>query len=272
MMLESSHFFTSFLGVAWVGFFRDKILYALFGVALFLLLLAPTLSLFSMRQVQELSITLSLSAISISLLLLAVFLGATSIWRDIEKRYTSSVLGLPVARSTYVLGKFAGIAMFLLMGALVLGALALVVIPIASLQYPSSVPIPWFTIVAAILADGFKAVLIAAVALLFSSLSTSFFLPIFGTLSVCLAGSASQEVIEFVRGDYGKHLAPVSRMAIEAIYYLLPNLSAFDLKVQAIYGLPLDVPSLLLTFAYFVVYVSVVLSLAVCSFNSRELL
>ncbi|MGE4403820.1 MAG: ABC transporter permease [Desulfobulbus sp.] len=260
------------LGVTVRSALRDRILQALLGVAGLMFLLVPVFSLFSMRQVQELGVTLALSSISVTLLLLAIFLGATSIWRDIERRYTSSVLGLPLSRAGYVLGKFAGIASFLFLGTLVLGAVALLVIPLVAHQYPSSTPIPWFNIIAAIIGDGLKAVLIAAVALFFSSLSTSFFLPVFGTLAVYLVGSASQEVIEFVRGDYGSQLAPLSRWLIEALYYLLPNLTAFDFKVQAIYALPLEFSSLFLVLAYFVVYTSAVLFLAVWTFRRRELL
>ncbi len=65
---------------------RDRVLHALLGVALLLFLLVPVFSLFSMRQVQELSVTLCLSALSLVLLVLSVLLGASSIWRDIERR------------------------------------------------------------------------------------------------------------------------------------------------------------------------------------------
>ncbi len=260
------------LGVTLRAALRDRILQALLGVAGLMFLLVPVFSLFSMRQVQELGITLSLSAISVTLLLLAVFLGATSVWRDIERRYANAVLGLPLARSSYVFGKFAGIALFLLAGAFILGAVALLVILLVAYQYPSEAPVPWGNIAAAIVADGLKAILIAAVALFFSTLSTSFFLPIFGTLAIYMAGSASQEVIEFVRGDYGLELAPLSRLAIEGLYYLLPNLSVFDLKVQAIYDLPLEPATLFLSCAYFFVYTAILLGLSAWTFNRRELL
>src|SRR5689334_5418069 len=89
---------------------RDKVLHALLACGVLLFMLVPSFSLFSMRQVQELSITLSLSAISFILLVFTVFLGSSSIWRDVERRYTTSVLGLPISRASYVLGKFFGIS------------------------------------------------------------------------------------------------------------------------------------------------------------------
>lgn len=253
------------------SFQRDRILYAVVGVALLLLILVPAFSLFSMRQVQELAITLSLSAISFILLLLSALVGASSVWRDVERRYTTAVLGLPVSRATYILGKFCGMALLILAIAALLGGVSLIVIKIAAAQYASETPIHWLNIVTAISFSALKYILLAAVALLLSAISTSFFLPFFGTVAIYFAGSASQEVYEYVSGNLAKDMNPVSQLLIKGVYYLLPNFSAFDLKVQAIYGLQLSPGGLLVTFAYFVVYVSLLLALAVWIFSAREL-
>lgn len=251
--------------------FRDRLLHAVLGVALFCMLLVPVFSSFSMRQVQELGITLSLSAISGILLILATLLGASSIWRDIERRYTASVLSLPVSRTAYVLGKFIGIALFLIISSVMLGLLSILVIVFASMQYPSGTPIHWITIGLCIMSDCLKYILLAAVALLFSCLSTSFFLPFFGTIAIYFAGSSSQEVYEYISGELGKNISYPVKMMIKGVYYLLPNLSAFDLKVQAIYGLSLSIPGLLFTLIYFLIYTSILLYASVWLFARREL-
>src|SRR5512135_2342994 len=87
------------------GIFRDRVFQGIIMTALIFFAI-PTVSSLSMRQVTELSMTLSLSLISFILLLLSVFLGGTSIWKDIERRYTYGVLGLPIPRGRYLLGKF----------------------------------------------------------------------------------------------------------------------------------------------------------------------
>lgn len=258
-------------GVTLRAIVRDRVLHALLAVALLMFLLVPVFSLFSMRQVQELSITLSLSCISFTLLVLSTLLGASSVWRDIERRHAASVLGLPVSRAGYLLGKFCGIAIFLITCTALLAVISLAVIKIGAAQYPAEGPVRWENVLLAIGADGLKYMLLAAVALLFSSLSTSFFLPVFGTLAIYFAGSASQEVMEFVSGEFGRQISPVAKGGIQAVYYLLPNLSAFDLKVEAIYALPLSASGLLLTFLYFLVYTGILLSLAAWSFSRREL-
>lgn len=253
------------------GFFRDRIFQGIMVLAV-LLLGVPMIASLSMRQMTELSITLSLSLISFIQLLLAVFLGATSIWKDIERRYTFSVLSLPMSRSTYVLGRFFAIAVFLLLTALLLGAVACLVIEISSGQYPQDRPFVWNYIFAALFFDYLKYVLVAAVALFFSSLSTSFFLPVFGTIGIFFAGTISQEVYDYLNSPLAeKMVSPMVKQCALALYYVLPNLSGFDLKVNAIYALPPSVYGLSLTFCYFLVYVGMLLGGTALIFGRREM-
>ena len=239
-------------------------------VALGMILLVPSLSTFSMQQVQELSITLSLSGISLVLLLTTLLLGSSSIFRDVERRYVASVLTLPMQRYSYLLAKFISIAFFLVVAGTLLALCACVVIKLASMQYPSEFAIPWMTILLAIAGDVFKYILLASLALLFSAISTSFFLPFFGTVALYFCGSASQEVFEFVTGEFGKGMNPLSQTVIKAVYYVLPNFSAFDYKVHAIYALPVPYVPVLLTLLYAVLYTAIFFGLAIWAFNRRQ--
>jgi ABC-type transport system involved in multi-copper enzyme maturation permease subunit len=252
------------------GLFRDRIAYGILSVAL-VLIAVPLASSLSMRIVTELSITLSLSLISFILLLLAVFLGGTSLWKDMDKRYSFSVLGLPLGRGQYLLGKFLATALFLLITTSFLGLIALGVIYVASGIYPPLRPVQWNNIAAALLFDFFKYVLLIAIAYLFSTVSTSFFLPLFGAIVIFFVGSASQEAYDFVHMDQAADLAPMVKKAATALYYILPNFSAFDLKVNAIYGVPLSPSGLMYTTVYFFVYTLLVLSAAVMVFTAREM-
>lgn len=257
------------LNIRWIV--RDKILQSVLAVALLLVVLVPAISSFSMRQMQELSITLSLSLISLVLLVLAALLGGTAIWRDIEKRYTASVLSLPPSRALYIIGKFLAIVAFLACCAIFLGLVSAVVISYSAGQDPSNTPVQWVRFELAIFFDLCKYTLLTALALLISSFSTSFFLPFFGTISLYLAGSASQEVFEYISGDYGEKIGTLSLAAIKGAYYLLPNFGAFNFKLEAIYPIALNTSGLLYTFLYFCIYTAACLSLTIWLFSRREL-
>jgi len=252
------------------GIFRDRTFRGIFVVSLFFLAI-PSISTLSMRQVTELALTLCLSLVSFILLVLSVFLGGISIWKDMERRYTHSVLTLPLGRIEYLLGRFIGISLFLLLSTAVLGLLSMSVVYFVSLGYPPDRPVAWSIVVVAFFFDVLKCILLVALAIFFSSLSTSFFLPIFGTLAVFLVGGASQQAYDYVNSAAGQSLAPMIRQAASVLYFLLPNFSAFDLKVNAIYALDLDYSGLWLTLGYFFIYTALVLTLAAVIFVRREI-
>jgi ABC-type transport system involved in multi-copper enzyme maturation permease subunit len=261
----------SIIQITLKGIFRDRIFQGIMALAV-LFLFIPSAASLSMRQVTELSITLSLSLISFILLLLAVFLGATSIWRDIERRYTFSVLSLPLSRTTYLFGRFFGIVLFLLFTSLFLGIVSMLVIKASSFIYPPSRPLVWSSIAISIFFDALKYILLVAVAMLMATVSTSFFLPIFGTISAFFAGTITQQVYDYLQTPSAQKAVSVAvRNVMQTLYYLLPNLSGFDLKVHAIYSIPLDLTGLLFTAIYFFAYTGILLAIGAIIYERREL-
>jgi ABC-type transport system involved in multi-copper enzyme maturation permease subunit len=253
------------------GLIRDRVLQGVMATA-GLFLLVPVISTLSMRQVVELSITLSLGLFSFLLLLLTVFLGATSLWKDFERRYTFSVLGLPLSRNAYLLGKFFGMAGFILLSALILGALVFVVVGLTANFYPPARTIIWTNILFASLFAVLKYVLLLGFAFLFSSVSTSFFLPVFGTIAIYFGGSVTQEVYDYLQTETASQtLSPLVHKLADIFYYVLPNFGSFDLQLQATYGLEISSTGLLLTFLYFAIYLALLLCCTTQFFRRREL-
>jgi ABC-type transport system involved in multi-copper enzyme maturation permease subunit len=253
------------------GIFRDRVFQGIMVLAI-LFLFIPSAASLSMRQVTELSITLSLSLISFILLLLSVFLGATSLWKDMERRYTYSVLSLPIRRSSYLLGRFIGLALFLVLTSSLLGGVACLVIKLASGIYPSDRPIIWSYLLLSILFATLQYILLVAVAMLLSTVSTSFFLPIFGTICVFLASGITQQVYEYVNSPASvQAVSPVFKPVVTLVYFLLPNLAGFDLKVNAIYSIAPNLVGLGITSAYFVAYTAMLLGASAFLFNRREM-
>lgn len=252
------------------GVFRDRTFHGI-GVVACLFLLLPVVASLSLRQVSELSVNLSLSLVSFILLLLALFLGGVSLWKDLDRRQTFSLLGLPLTRTSYLLGKFCGIAVFLTLVVAFLSVLAAGVVFFSTMSSPPSRPLNWDYFALALFFDLLKYLLVVAIAFLFSTISTSFFLPLFGTIAVFLVGSATQEAFDFLQTEAGRNLPLLVQKAAAGLYYVLPNLSAFDLKLNAVYGVAVDGTGLLLTLLYFFAYLGLVLFAATFVFNRREL-
>uniref|UniRef100_C6E5T4 ABC transporter permease n=1 Tax=Geobacter sp. (strain M21) TaxID=443144 RepID=C6E5T4_GEOSM len=253
------------------GIFRDRVFQGIMALAV-LFLFIPTAASLSMRQVTELSVTLSLSLISFILLLLSVFLGGTSLWRDIERRYTYGVLSLPVSRSSYLLGRFLGMALFIIFTAAFLGVAACVAIKVSSTLYPADRPLVWSWLFLALVFSTLKYILLVAVALLLSTVSTSFFLPVFGTICTFLGSGISQQVYEYVHSPAAAQtVSPFLKQVVTFAYYVIPNLAGFDLKVNAIYSVPPNLGGLVLTVVYFLAYTAILLGASTFLFNRREM-
>jgi len=260
------------INVTLKGIFRDRVFHGIMVLGL-LFLFIPSAASLSMRQVTELSITLSLSLISFILLLLSVFLGSTSLWKDMERRYTYGVLSLPISRTSYLFGRFLGLVIFLIITSTALATVATFAIKISSGIYPSDRPIVWGWFFLAVVFATLKYILIIALAMLLSTVSTSFFLPIFGTISIFFASSITQQVYEYVHSPASiKTVSPLFKVLASGLYYLLPNLTAFDLKINAIYRIAPQLSGLGITAIYFTVYTTILLGASAVLLGRREIL
>lgn len=262
--------FFAYFSLTIQGLKRDKILWSLAAAAIIMVALVPVLSLLSMRQVQELSVTLSLSCTSFFLLICTVFLGAASIWRDLEKRFAVAVLTLPISRQQFIFAKFFALGSFLIVSLVVLSLLGAIGVVSLVFHYPSERNLNWFNYFLAFGMIGIKYLLLLSLSLTLSTLTTSFFLPIFGTISLFLAGSASHQVVAFISENPDNYSYLFVKF-LSFIQYLIPNFSAFDYQVYAIYGLPLSWEEVAWAFIYGVLYITVSLMLAGFFFKRREI-
>lgn len=263
--------YCEFIWITLLGIARDKIIHTVLFVSALFLIFIPVLSQFSMRQSRELAITLALTFSSMFLLFIAVMLGSSTIWRDIEKRYTPSVLCFPIVRRQYLLGRFLGVALFVLLCGVLFAFVGGIVIYWHSDAMSSGLSVLWSNIAIAYVGDILKAILLVAISILFSTVSTSLFLPVFGSLAVYFAGSASQEVMNYLSTEAGMQLPLFSKIAAKAFYYVLPNFEIFNFKVAAVYGLALPAQASIYALLYFFIYTLIVLLTAMTLFNRREL-
>ncbi len=252
-----------------VGLIRDKVLWSLFVVSLLMVFSLPLVSQFSMRQVQQLAITLSFSCTSVFLLVLVVFLGSTSIWNDLNRRHVIPLLTLPISRKSYVLARYAALAIFMLVIVLVLALVSSCCILILAQQYRSDKAVEWLSFYLAYGMVGLKYLLLLSFSYLLSVLSTSFFLPVFGTFAIYLVGSASRQVYEYVLQGTDRY-SDLFVWVVKGLYFLLPNFSVFDFQVYATYSLELPAHDLLLSALYGIVYIVFVLGIASVLFTRRE--
>lgn len=253
------------------GGIRDRVFLTLLiiSIACFLVFV-PSVSSMSMRQVREVATGISLSIISLITLVITVFGGINLVYKDVEKRFISSVLSMPVSRDEYIIGKFLGLSGILGLAFLILAFFSCSGIMIASKIYQTSIPMVWENYIAALFFDYLSLTIISSILIFFSTFSTTVFVPLFASLGFYFAGNITEQVMEYIK-VYGERLPSFSVYLSKIAYYIFPNLTAFDLKFNAIYGIPLSAKYLLSVLIYGFLYACIVLCLSLLIFRRRQI-
>jgi ABC-type transport system involved in multi-copper enzyme maturation permease subunit len=240
---------------------RDRVLYNLVLFVLLLIAGAIFLGELSAGQDAKIIVDLGLSAMLLFGVFIAIFVGVGLVYKEIERRTLYAILSKPISRGQFLLGKYLGLCLTLLVNVMIMGAgvsLALVYVrrgwdPLVLKIWP------------AILLIYIELMIVTGVALLFSTFSSpalsallTFFVFVIGHFSAdlkTLAGSASS--------------AP-ARWLFRALYYLLPNLSNYSTITAAAHGIVPEAGATALSVAYAISYIVVLLALATLVFNRRN--
>ena len=235
---------------------RRKVQVNLLLFALLLVVASLAVSSLTVGDTHRIASDLGLTAIEVMGSLTAIFLGASLVAGDIERRVLYPVVAKPVARWEYLLGRYAGLVATLWLNlALMAATHALVVVVAAgSLRPIDGALLSAFGMLAV------QLVVVAAIAVLFSSVTTPTLAAIFA-LAVTAAGHLSNDLQTIWRG-------PGSAVA-KAIWFFLPNLSALSLNEAVIYRTPPPAAAWLACL-YAVLYAGTALALSAAAFERRD--
>lgn len=293
---------------------RDKVLHGVLGFAGLILLFTLALAELSLNQQERVVTDVGLASISLFSVVIAIFLGSSLLYKEIERKTLYVILPKPIRRHEFLLGKYLGIVVtamvfIAIMGAIqlwvaaiqadaaaigVLGMPAVALGALALLMWRVSdrtaVVVPWSlgllaaaaglcattdaslgAMLAALLLAFGETLVLAAVALFFSSFSTPF---LTGALSfgVWLVGRSAGEMAS-IRSNV---LTPELKSVLALLARIVPN---FHLFVPGHHALSGEVPPegglavyLLTTMAYALVYAAALLVLAALVFRRRDFL
>ena len=250
---------------------RDKVLYNL--VAFAVLLIATSYLLGQLTAGQDIKIIkdLGLASISVFGLLIAVFIGIGLVWKEVERRSIYSLLSKPISRRAFVIGKYAGLVLTLLVNVAVMTAAFYALLAYLGWIEDPRVRQSWLVpaadpaMLAAILLIMIELMLVTAIALFFSTFSSPF-LSAGLTLGLWVIGHFNADLRNFEGVVESRWAARVAR----GLYYVLPNFSAFDIKAQVVHGQAVSVGYVGLTAAYGLVYLALVLTGSVIVFSRRD--
>lgn len=262
----------SFFLSAWRSGLRSRSIQAVLVLGVLLVGVAFLSASFSPRQPKTVAMDVGFSGVRFSLVLFSLFWVQELVGNEIQRRTVLYALTYPSPRGHYLVGRYVAVVGLLALAAALLGLMLWIVVLNTGGDYDQSfrvvLGVPYWLTIAGYWAD---AVVVTAFALCVASLSTVQMLPLVLGLAFAVAGKSLGAVAEYIlqgaEGDLDvMRLAPI----VDAIHWLLPDLSRLDWRAWPMYGVSPESNSVLGAAVLVLSYVLLMVALAVMAFNRRE--
>jgi ABC-type transport system involved in multi-copper enzyme maturation permease subunit len=237
---------------------RNKIFYLLivFGIVFaFASKLASLLTLGDQTGVMK---NVGLASINFFCVLIAIFTGINLVYKEIDKKTIFNILSKPISRTNFIIGKFFGLALTILVALVSMAAVFFLFIFFTTGTFDWRMLVYFAFLYLELL-------IIISIALVFSSFSTPILSSIF-TVILYLIGHVLWTFNEF---KY-KLVEPATRVLAYLLYYLLPNFEKFNIREQIVMNMKIETKLVFYSFTYAILYILAMLSLAILIFRKRE--
>ena len=240
---------------------RDRVLYNLVVFALLLIGAAILFGTISVGIERTILVNLGLSSISVFGLLISIFIGVGLVAKEIEKRTIYSILSKPVWRAEFILGKYFGLLLTLVVNTAIMTA----GFYLALIYQDHRLDRADFAPLAAIYFIVLQLALVVALALLFSCISTPILSAVF-TFCFFFAG----HFLADLRSLGGESQSAILKTILKVLYYLLPDFGTFSVIGQAAHGHRMPAYLLAGNSLYALLYATILISAAVLVFEEKE--
>lgn len=236
---------------------RDKIIYLL--VIFFII---TTCSSFVMKSlvivvVEKIIMDFSLAAFSFYGSLLAIFLGTSLVYREIDKKTIYTVLSKPVSRVQFLLGKFFGLMVILLSYSILSGVMTLLVAYKVDMSN-------FIGVVQCVYLNFVEFIVIMALSLLLSTIATPL-VGLFSVISMFLIGhlvSSFHPFIEKIKTEGLKDL-------LNALTHIF-DLNVFNIRNEVVYQTVLELDNLFYRSLYGLILIMVFFIISIACFRKKE--
>ena len=250
---------------------RDRVLYNLVFFAVLLIASSYLLGQLTAGQDVKIIKDLGLAATAVFGVFIAIFIGIGLVSKEVERRSIYALLSKPISRPQFIVGKYAGLVLTLAVNVTVMTVAIYAVLAYMNWAATPEMRASWDApgldprMLKAVFLIFVELMIVTAVALFFSTFST----PILSaalTFGVYIVGQFNADLKNFDRIVDSKPAIWLAR----GIYHLLPDLSAFDVKLEVVHGLPVPAGYLAATAAYGGAYIVALLVVATLIFSRRD--
>jgi ABC-type transport system involved in multi-copper enzyme maturation permease subunit len=252
---------------------RNRSIYGISLLALLMLLTNFIISDMVGQEVGKVAVDIALSAVSFSGLLLVLFVGINLLAKDLDRKTIYMVLAKPISRSQYLIGKFFGVLLLITVCLCMLSCFAAVSLLLIKFGHPAYFQrVSWPLVGLSFFFTTLMLMLVSALSFLFASFTSTSFLTFILTIISYIIGMSLNDVKALIEAPQavGITVSPITAKIVQAAYYIFPNLSFFDIKIQAAHGLSVPASYILGIVAYSIVYSAIIMALACLIFRKKE--
>jgi len=237
---------------------RANTLYIIFAYGLMILFGLTALTPLALGEQGRILKDIGLAGIEVMGILLAIIIGTTLVYKEIERRTIYVLAAKPMTRAEFLAGKYLGMEMLSAAIVLIMTAIYYIGLIIMRQTSISIILIPiWLIFI--------KISIINSLALFFSSLASPVLGAVF-TFCLYLAGSLSRDILELAQR---LNLMSVAWM-MKIIYYLLPNLGNLDAKNRIIFDQQVVWPQVWWGLSYSLAYILAVMTITLMTFEKKD--
>ncbi|MBN1881404.1 MAG: ABC transporter permease [Deltaproteobacteria bacterium] len=237
---------------------RDRILYSIVFFAVLILIVSTVLDVVTIGQRTKIIKDVGLASISLFGALIAIFVGIGLVYKELDKRTIYTIVSKPVTRLQFLLGKYLGLVFTIFVE---VAAMSLIFCLIVFSQN-GGVDL---LLIEAIVLTFLELMIVCAVAIFFSSFTTPILSGMF-TLGVYIIGHLTYDLYEFSHNFSGTALEKI----LKILYYVFPNLDNFNIRSNAVHGLPVSGDFLLFSITYGLLYIILLFAISSFIFNRKD--
>jgi Cu-processing system permease protein len=237
---------------------RDRVLAVIVVFALVMIAGGLWLGSISLGEQGRMMKDFGLVAVTFFGLVVAVFIAASLVHKEVEKRTVFVLFSKPVSRASFITGKFLGLSGTM---AVVLAGMGLFLF---LLVWAVAGDVSGMILVAVVMIY-VQLLAIMAVTIFFSTMGSAILASVLG-ICVFIAGQLSHNVLALTRIGHNALTEAFSWV----VYVVIPNLSAVDVKAGVVGEDTLSWGQIGVWSLYLLAYVVVVLALATLVFRRKE--
>ncbi|MCU1256879.1 MAG: hypothetical protein JWM83_3178 [Candidatus Angelobacter sp.] len=239
---------------------RDRVLYNLILFVLLLVASAPLFGQISIGMERLILVNVGLSSISLFGVIIAIFIGIGLVSKEMEKKTLYTILSRPVRRWEFILGKYLGLVMTLVVNTALMTAGFYIALLITNGLHKTDA-----LLLVAIYFTVLQFLIVTALTILFSTFSSPIFSAIFA-FALFVIGTFAEDLKNFAAISKG-----AAKLLATAAAYVMPNFASLNVIAQAAHDQGVGSRLILFNTLYALLYSASAVAAAVLIFERRNL-